>query len=565
MPLVGFDEPTPSALFWPTKIRRLTPGSLSATVSGRRGPTMRLIRTAVGACVATTVLAACGGGGDSAGDGEVVEGGTFTLAMDSDPGNLDPQASASSNLFQLSHFAYDSLINMDAEGEIVSGLASDWKVDGETVTLTMADGITCADGSPFTAADAADNLNYVGDPANQSEFLGVFYPAGATAAADADTVTLTLAAPAPFVLEGLAGLPMVCRSALDDRSVLAAGTAGTGPYELTEVVPSDHFTFTKREGYTWGPDGAGTDEKGMPDEVVVRIVSNPTTAANLLLSGELNAARIVGPDAERLDQQGLFAARVDVLLGEMWLNHAEGRPTADPAVRKALTQAVDLAELAKVITSDKGGPATSLASAPPAACPGDSVSGALPEYDVDAAKEALDEAGWTAGADGVRSKNGTPLVIVFLYETGALGAPGAAAAELASKAWTELGADVRTTPQDETAAVETVYGSGDWDVAWLQLNVSSPDQLVPFLSGTVVPEGNNFAHIDNPDYNAAVAEASAKVGAEGCDTWLEAEAHLFRNADIVPFANQELAVYGKGAEFELADVLQPTSIRMLSD
>ena len=527
---------------------------------------MRLIRTGVGACVAVTVLAGCGGSGGGGGgaDAQVASGGTFTMATNADPGNLDPQASAASFLFQLSHFAYDSLVFTDAEGKVVSGLAEDWSVDGSTVTLTLKDGITCADGPPFTATDAADNLNYIADPENQSPFLGVFVPAGVQAAADDDsrTVTLTLAGPAPFVLEGLGGVPMVCAGGMSDRTTLASETAGTGPYELTEAVPSDHYTYTKRDGYTWGPDGASTDEKGMPDEIVVRVIGNETTTANLLLSGDVNASQIIGPDAERLDEQGLFSAQVTALLGEMFYNHAEGRPGADPAVRKALTQAVDFDQLATILTSGRGGPGTTFAASSPAACPGDSVSDALPAFDLAAAKKTLDDAGWTAGSNGVRSKGGTPLALTFVYDS-ALGSAGSAAAELAAAAYEELGVDLTTTPQEESALIETVFSTGAWDIGWLPINVSSPDQLVPFLSGPAAPEGNNFAHIDNADYDSGVAEAMEMTGTEGCDTWLEAESALVRDADAFPFANQEASYFGSGAEFAVVDVLQPTSIRMM--
>ena len=34
-------------------------------------------------------------------------------------------------------------------------------------------------------------------------------------------------------------------------------------------------------------------------------------------------------------------------------------------------------------------------------------------------------------------------------------------------------------------------------------------------------------------------------GAEGCDTWLEAESALFAAADIVPFANNLVKTFGK--------------------
>jgi peptide/nickel transport system substrate-binding protein len=345
--------------------------------------------------------------------------------------------------------------------------------------------------------------------------------------------------------------------------VLAEETRGTGPYELTEVVPSDHYTYTLREDYTWGPDGATTAEEGLPDEVVVQIVANETTSANLLVSGGLNAATVVGPDAQRLSEADLFSTETNVVLGQMWFNHLAERPGSDPAVRTALTQALDLEELQGVITAGTGAAGTAFAVAPPEACPGDSVSDALPTGGVEAAEQTLDEAGWTAGPDGIREKDGVPLALTFIYNTD-LASGGAAAAELATSTWDELGADVTATAQDESALVETIFGSGNWDIAWVAVNVSSPDQMVPFLSGPAAPDGTNFASISNSDYEAGVAEAMTMTGAEGCDTWLEAESALVRDADVIPFANQAVKTFGSGARFETGAVaVVPTSIRML--
>jgi peptide/nickel transport system substrate-binding protein len=520
---------------------------------------MRLVRTSAALGAAALALTACGG--SSGGGGEAVSGGTFVFAVSADPGNLDPQASAASGLFQITHFAYDTLLGLDGDGEVVSQLATDWDVDGTTVTLTMDPDVTCSDGTPFTAEDAAENITFVADPDNQSPFLGVFVPVGVTAAAADDTLTLTLAEPAPFVLNGLAGVPMVCADGLADRDALADSTLGTGPYQLTEAVPNDHYTYTVRDDYTWGPDGAATSTEGTPDQVVFQVVPNETTAANQLLSGEVNAAQVLGPDYDRLQSAGLFSTSVTAVLGEQWFNQTAGRPGADPAVRQALTQAVDYAQAATVLSSDRGGPGTSFAASAPSACGGDSVSDALPAYDPDAAAADLDAAGWVAGPDGTRAKDGVPLAMTFLYGT-ELGAGGSAAAELVTAAWQDLGVAVDVTPQDETSSVSTLFGSGDWDVAWVTVNVSSPDQVVPFLSGPVVPDGNNFAHIANADYEQLVAEASAQEGAAGCDTWLEAESALVAAADVFPFANQEITFFGAGAEFAIVDGLVPTSIRM---
>jgi len=531
--------------------------------------------TSVLALALAVALAGCGGsdsgggsgnGAGAGGDAEYVDGGTFTLGLSSDPGNLDPLLGAGTSLFTVTQFAYDPLVSVDGTtGEIRSQLATSWDVQDTTVSLTLAEGVTCSDGAELTATDVADSLNFVADPKNQSPFLGTFLPVGAEAAGDdaARTVTITLAEPAPFVLNGLGSLPIVCAQGAADRDSLATGTDGTGPFELTEAAPGDHYTYTLRAGYTWGPDGATTDEKGLPATVVVKVVENETTAANLLLSGGLNAAQVIGPDAERLDKSGLDSAETPAIVGEQWYNHAEGRVTSDPEVRMALTQALDLEELQKVVTSGKGTAATVLATNEPIACPGDSVSGSLPAHDPDAAGALLDQAGWTMGSDGVRSKDGKPLELTFLYQNN-LGAAGDAGAELAVQQWKELGVAATAKAQNETTLTGTIFGAGDWDVSWVSLNVSSPDQLVPFLSGPAAPDGTNFAAISDPTYDAAVKEAMATNGTDGCEAWLAAESGLIANADIVPFANSIVQTFGKGAQFETPGQLVPLSIRMLA-
>ncbi|HCS62571.1 MAG TPA: peptide ABC transporter substrate-binding protein [Microbacterium sp.] len=525
-------------------------------------------KRAVAAAVTTAtalalVLVGCSSDeGDGSPAGDPIEGGTFTQILNADPGNLDPQMSAGSALFDVSVFAYDTLVGVDEDGQPLSQLASEWTQEPMSATLTLNDGILCSDGTEFTAQTAADNLNWISDPANQSAFLGAFFPAGVTTVAEGNTITLTLSTPAPFLLLGLANLPMVCEAGMADRSTLAAASNGTGPYVLAEAVPNDHYTFELRDEYAWGPDSATVDEPGIPAVVNIRIVADGTTATNLMLSGEANAAQLLGPDAERALGADLFSLESSAVVGEQWYNHAEGHPTSDPAVRMALTQALDLDELAKVITTGKGGPASALATVAPRGCTFDSISSVLPSFDVDAANAALDAAGWELGADGVRVKDGTPLSIVFLYQNG-LGAAGTAAAELAIEAWEQIGVQVDGREQDEPSILDAIFSTGAWDISWVPVSVNSPDQLIGFLSGITPPEGVNFSGIQNDDYEAGVAEAMQLPGAEGCPVWQEAESALIEAADLVPFAEGTVYMFGSGAEFDWTGQIAPTSIRML--
>ena len=399
------------------------------------------------------------------------------------------------------------------------------------------------------------------DPENQSPYLGVFVPVGATAEAAGSTVTVTLTGPAPFVLEGFADLPMVCRSGLDDRASLKDHTAGTGPFVLESATPGDEYVYTVRDGYTWGPDGASTADKGTPAKVVVKIVENESTAANLLLSGDLNSSQIGGPDAARLEATGLTSSDSFIVIGEQIYNHADGRPTSDPAVRMALTQAVDYAELGKVLTSGKGVPATQLA--PSSGCTGDSVEGNVPDFDPAAAEATLDAAGWTVGSDGTREKDGTKLSLSFLHDS-ALGIGGGAAAELAVSQWEKVGIEVNAKSLATNAMAGPLFATGDWDIAWEPLGVDTPDQLVPFFSGATPPDGSNISAIENADYTAAVGKAMTQTGVAGCPDWLAAEAALFQAADLVAFANQKVPVFAQGAEFDATTgAVRVTSILML--
>ncbi len=170
---------------------------------------------------------------------------------------------------------------------------------------------------------------------------------------------------------------------------------------------------------------------------------NVSTAANQLLSGELNAAPIAGPDKDRVAAANLDSVGRPLPAGQMYFNQIASNPTSDPAVRKALIQAVDLDDLTQVITAGHGVRATSLVAVEPRACVYDSVAGNIPDFDLTAAKATLDGAGWTAGADGKRSKDGKPLNLRLVYD--GTDDPRNAAAELAQSAWSELGANVEVT------------------------------------------------------------------------------------------------------------------------
>ncbi|MEV4416175.1 ABC transporter substrate-binding protein [Catellatospora sp. NPDC049609] len=526
---------------------------------------MRSIVTVTAAGALALTLSACGGAETPSGGQSFADGKTFTLVLGSDPGTLDPHFTSMSVAGQVDRFLYDSLINIDEKGQLTAGLADKWEATATTAKYTLRKGITCADGTPLTAADVAANITFVGDPKNASTRVGVYVPPGATAAGDdaAGTVTVTSPAPDPFLDRNVGSLHIVCKKGMADRNLLKQGGDGTGMFTLTEAVTGDHYTLTRRKEYAWGPGDWKADQRGLPDKVVLRVVGNETTTANLLLSGEVNAALIVGPDRQRLQAAKLHERPTVAPLGELWFNQKAGMPGADEAVRRALTQALNLDQLGQVVSSGTGKRSTGLVSLGGPCGEGNAVK-LLPAFDANAAKAGLDAAGWTAGPDGVRVKNGQKLAVLFYFPT-SVGPGLQAGAELLQKEWSALGVEVTLKAVSDAEIGQLVVGGqGAWQAAFVPLGVPVPTALVAFLSGPTPPNGVNLASVNNPEYTAAAAEAAAIPGTAGCPKWTAAEDALFKRVDIVPFVDSAIPTFGKGATFELSQgAVTPGSIRML--
>ena len=91
-----------------------------------------------------------------------------------------------------------------------------------------------------------------------------------------------------------------------------------------------------------GPNGVTA--KDLPENVVFKVVTNETTAANLLLSGSLDLARAAGQDVPRLleDKSLLNKTTTSFYKYPLIFNQAPTETTSDPKVREALVSAIDV-------------------------------------------------------------------------------------------------------------------------------------------------------------------------------------------------------------------------------
>jgi len=524
--------------------------------------------------LAAVALAACGGGGSSstAGDtsgapqGRLTSDATFTYVLRADPGSLDRAKNGQSVLQELLPFAYDKLVVQQPDGSMAPQLATRWETTPTRVALTIRPGVTCSDGSPVTPSVIAAGFRAFQGPKAQVPVFGGQVAWTVRADDDAGTVTFGFARPIGFPLSALAEVPIVCGRGLRDRDLLRRGTSGSGPYVLTEAVSNDHYTFERRKGYTWGPDGARTDEPGMPAKVVLRVVGEAATTTNLLLAGEVDAAMVGPGDVKRVEGAGLGLLRQLATNPQLMYNHADGHPTADVEVRRALTMAADREAAAKVGGGEIG---KSMVGALTDPCrPADQrAASAIPAFDVEAAEAALDRAGWAKGSDGVRAKDGKRLQIRLLTASGT-SPEWRAANDLIAKSWRSIGADVTSRALTDNG-LSSALAAGDWDVfSMVQVGAPTPALLLGNLSGPAFPDGANLLGMHNAEYERLAARALRTTpDSAACEVWGDAEAALYEQADVIPVLEADrLIAHAANAAFAAnASGVIPTSIRIGED
>lgn len=307
------------------------------------------------------------------------------------PGGYDP--AMSKNQFQDLPYMlpiYDSLVRLDAKGNLVPAIATSWTVspDGKTITFQLRPGLQFTDGSPLNAAVVARNLNRTRDP--QSAMSPLLRGFEGFDAPNPTTVVARLKAPdanALFTLATSVGM-IVSGKALDDGVNLSLTPVGSGPYKLVNSGPQS-ATYERNEAYyDKSQNQLAKVTIGQIVDVAARIAAVQTGQADVAL---LQADQQSVDRVDSLVKSGNFIAHKVLTPNSMplWLN-AKLKPFDNPKVRLALNYAIDRDAISKGITNGECKPANQ--PLPPGTIGYDETLKPFP-YDLARAKALLQEAG----------------------------------------------------------------------------------------------------------------------------------------------------------------------------
>ncbi|MGW6129087.1 ABC transporter substrate-binding protein [Cellulomonas sp. NPDC055163] len=524
----------------------------------RRTRSRTLLATAAAAAALTTVLGACaasspdaGGGAGSAADADPVHGGTLTFYDPVEYAAWQPTASLWSNS-QVSDNLAERLVWQDPEtGEFRPWLAESWTVsdDGLTYSFTLEDGITFSNGDPLDAETVKLNLDQhgLGDKALGIPVDPFWGDYAGTDVIDPLHLDVRLSKPNAGFLQILSNYRA---SSILAQPYLATDLnghgdltnwIGTGPFVVESVEGTTGVTLERREDYDWAPEGSGHEGKAYLERIVFTTVPEASTRVGALQSGEAHISRNIAPyDEETVVAGGgqIVAIPIQGQTNSLTVQLDADTPTRELDVRLALQAATDREEInATVLSPSYPVPTSALVQGTPLR--GDSTEHL--GYDLDKAKSLLEGAGWKAGSDGIRAKDGERLHFeIWVAPYYQVSQP---VLELLQSQWKKAGVElnINSASLTEYEAIQAARGD-TWAFAQGQQSTADPSVLRAALA----------SYRANSTHNPTVdTELDALLGAQaeafGPDERAAAvqaiEDHIFENGYQIPLYD-ETQVFG---------------------
>ena len=477
-------------------------------------------------------------------------GGQLKVLWWQSPTLLNPHFAVGTKDQDGSRIFYEPLASFDPDGNIVPLLAEEvpslqnggLSKDSKSVTWRLKKNVQWHDGKPFTADDVVFNWEYAADKATAATTIGNYEDIERIDKPDSHTVKIFFKKPKPFWAEAFCGGPTgqiipkhVFQAYRGEKSREAPANlkpVGTGPYRFVDFKPGDVVRAELNPNYH-RPNAPFFDQlemKGGGDAV--------SAARAVIQTGEYDFAWNMQVEDEilrRMEQGG--KGRADIVPGanpehiqcnqtDPWTEVDGERSNiktkhpflTDPAVRQAFNLLVDRASIQEQIYGRLGQTSANFLNAPSRF----HSKNTKWEFSIEKANQILDQAGWKRGGDGVRSKDGKRLKVVFQT---AINAPRQKTQAIVKQACAKAGIEVEIK-----SVVASVYFSSDvgnsdtyrkfyTDIQMYTTTMGAPDPqtfMRQFLSEEIAAkdnkwQGRNITRWKNQEYDRVFAASETEL------------------------------------------------------
>jgi len=274
---------------------------------------------------------------------------------------------------------------------------------------------------------------------------------------------------------------------------------------MVEYDPGVSYRLEANPDYFLGPP--------LVDTLIMPVVRDAQAAFAGLQTGELDfvTRNLPAPLVPRMQENEEVAVATGNRMQSLYLMFNTRKPILrDPAVRKAMSMALDVQAIVDIVEGGLGRPGNDTWTHPdsPWAHP---VGGHA--FDIDGANSMLDAAGYPLGDGGVRrSADGAPLEFTLLVNAAA--PPQIRSGELVAEQLSAIGVDITVEPLDPPAITAARRPGPDGPpkvemfIAVFESHAhADPDHLFFFFHTPGRGVGGIFSGYANPDFDAVLEDA----------------------------------------------------------
>jgi peptide/nickel transport system substrate-binding protein len=440
-------------------------------------------------------------------------GGTLVTRVSGDPMSFCPSLAADDYAYPMVQNMFNRLTKLDNSKSPIPDAAESWDVSDDALTITfhLKDNMKWWDGEALDAEDVKYTFDYI--KANEtcyfSSSMGIV---DSIEVVDPLTVVFHMnTADMSFVARlGWYGTFIVPEHIYNngqpwEDNPAATTPVGSGPFMFDSYVQGESVTVVRNPDYH---DGAP-----LLDKVVFSIIPDDATAMQALINGEIDTIDVV-TDAY-LDQLLADPAfRMDRNeYPSPWrfiFNLTSDSAVSDPAVRLAIAMCVDRNDISEKVTGGVMPP--EWCAYPAIVAWAANTEDTFPDVDIEGARKVLEDAGYTADADGFYIRGLT----LDAFEGQLVDMSRLVIANCA-----QAGIEVELVVSEYNAWAEKIGPGTDWMIE-AQGGFMGPDPAA-LASRYGTGSSGNYASYANPEFDELCVQAAA----EGDQ---DARAELYRQA-----------------------------------
>ena len=352
---------------------------------------------ACGSDTASTDTASTEAAGDAAETAEAAEpvaGGTFRTVEAAPYASLDVHKDYYSWHTQFYGIS-ETLFRIEDDLSISPWLAEGYETDGNTMTITLKDGVCFSNGEPLTADMVKRNLERIAEVNTKFAYIADW----TFETPDDKTIIITTPDVYPTLINDLATAELGIVD-LDNTTDFDNNPICTGPFKVEEFIPDGDVTVTKNENY-W-------DGEVLLDGAVFYAMGDEESKLLAMQNGEIDGYVDISPASREVYEMEPDMYQVTTINTERRAIALVNKARLSDNIRKALVFGLDRESLATytngIVAYSEG-----------FFTPGTYYGGVqAPTYDPEGAKAAIEADGYTMNeSTGFYEKDGKPLTITI--------------------------------------------------------------------------------------------------------------------------------------------------------